>query len=176
MRSSIHAIVHLWGKDGPDRQGGRSVWPTRRGPRRGRTSAETRPSPGGGTVARSAILPVLLVTGALTASALAPAQAAQAAPARAKVTVTITAQGTDMSGVVRSSRPKRCAADRTVKVFKLVGGEPHLWATDTTDLQGGRYVWSTGNTGTEGRFFAKVARKAGCRGDVSPTIRVRRND
>ncbi|MEI5676094.1 MULTISPECIES: hypothetical protein [unclassified Nocardioides] len=116
----------------------------------------------------------VLAAGLITAAA--PAQAAPAAPARAKVTVTITADGTDMSGVVRSTRPKRCAQDRTVKVFKLVAGEPHLWATDTTDLQGGRYVWSTGNTGTEGRFFAKVARKAGCKGDVSPTIRVRRND
>ncbi|WP_244931142.1 hypothetical protein [Nocardioides sp. W7] len=174
MRSSIHAIVHLWGKDGPDRQGGRSVWPTRRTTRRGRAPSKGHPSSGGGSVAKSTILPLLLVAGALTASAtLVPAQAA---PARAEVTVTITAQGTDMSGVVKSPRPKRCAADRTVKVFKLVGGEPHLWATDTTDLQNGRYAWSTGNTGTEGRFFAKVARKAGCRGDVSPTIRVRRND
>ena len=95
--------------------------------------------------------------------------------AAASVTVTITAEGTDMSGVVKSSRPGVCAADRTVKVFKLVHGEPHLWATDTTDLQGGKYVWSTGNTGTEGRFFAKVGKKPGCQGDVSPTIRVRRN-
>ena len=102
--------------------------------------------------------------------------AAHAAPAKAPVTVTITAQGTDMSGVVKSSRPAVCAADRTVKVYKLVHGEPHLWATDITDLQGGRYVWSTGNTGTPGRFYAKVAATPDCQGDVSPTIRVRRSD
>lgn len=99
---------------------------------------------------------------------------AQAAPARASVTVTIQAEGTDMFGQVKSTRPALCAANRTVKVYKLVHGEPHLWATDTTDKQGSKYVWSTGNTGTEGRFYAKVGRKPGCKGDVSPTIRVTR--
>lgn len=111
---------------------------------------------------------------AALAGAMPAADAAIAAPAG--VTVTIAAEGTDMSGVVKSSRPGACAANRTVKVFKLVHGEPHLFATDTTDLQGGQYVWSTGNTGTEGRFFAKVGKKPGCKGDVSPTIRVRRSN
>lgn len=121
---------------------------------------------------KSSILVVALVAGGLGAVAV-PAPVT-AAPGRAPVTVTLRAEGTDMFGEVRSPRPLRCAADRTVKVFKLVAGEPHLWATDTTDLEGGRYVWSTGNTGTEGRFFAKVAPKPGCKGDVSPTLRVRR--
>ncbi|WP_134741799.1 hypothetical protein [Nocardioides sp. 503] len=101
--------------------------------------------------------------------------AAEAAAPKAKVTVTIKSEGTDMFGTVSSPKPRRCAADRTVKVFKMVAGEPHLWVTDTTDKQGGTYVWSTGNTGTEGRFYAVVPGKAGCRRDVSPTIRVRRN-
>ncbi|WP_028660080.1 hypothetical protein [Nocardioides insulae] len=123
---------------------------------------------------KSSIVAIALTMGGVAAlSTVTPV--AQAAPARASVTVTISAEGTDMFGVVKSSRPKRCAADRTVKVFKLVRGEPHLWATDTTGRQGRAFVWSTGNTGTEGRFFAKVAPKPGCRGDVSPTIRVRRN-
>ena len=112
----------------------------------------------------------------MLSSIIASAVLAAGLAAPASVTVTITAEGTDMSGVVKSSRPEQCAANRTVKVFKLVHGEPHLFATDTTDLQGGKYVWSTGNTGTEGRFFAKVGKKPGCRGDVSPTIRVQRND
>ena len=136
------------------------------------------------SVVRSFVLaPTLaaVVTGGVALAVVGPgpaaqaAQAAQAAPARAAVTVTITAEGTDMSGVVSSTRPGLCAADRTVKVFKLVDGEPHLWASDTTSLQGTSWVWSTGNTGTEGRFFAKVGPRPGCRGDVSPTIRVRRN-
>jgi len=127
---------------------------------------------------KSLLIAVALVTTGVTAgSGLVPAAQAAPAEARAKasVTVTIKAEGTDMSGVVKSSRPARCAADRTVKVFKMVDGEPHLWASDTTSKQGDAYVWSTGNTGTEGRFFAKVGAKSGCRGDVSPTIRVRRN-
>ncbi len=102
-----------------------------------------------------------------------PAQAAHARAAA--VTVTITADGTDMSGEVRSARPARCAAERTVNLFRLVRGEPHLWVSDTTSLVAGRWVWSSGNTGTEGRFFAKVPAKPGCRGDVSPAIRVTRD-
>ena len=100
------------------------------------------------------------------------------AVAPAPVTVTIKAEGTDMSGTVKSSDPTTCAADRTVVVFKQKGsrggGDDKRFARDTTDLQGGKYVWSTGNTGTEGRFYAKVKATADCRGDASPTIRVRR--
>ena len=47
-----------------------------------------------------------------------------------------------------------------------------LTASDTTELSGGVGEWSTGNTGTEGRFYAKVNQKPRCQGDTSPTIRV----
>jgi hypothetical protein len=118
-----------------------------------------------------------IITAAAAGCALAVVPGlAVAAAAPAGVTVTIKAEGTDMFGVVKSPKPAKCADDRTVKVYKLVHGEPHLWATDTTELQGKKGVWSTGNTGTEGRFFAKVGKKPGCKGDVSPTIRVQRND
>lgn len=95
-------------------------------------------------------------------------------PERAPVTVTIRSEGTDIFGTVASTRPRRCAADRTVELYKLVDGDPHLWTSDTTQLIDGRYRWSAGNTGTTGRFFARVRRTAECQGDVSPTIRVRR--
>lgn len=118
-----------------------------------------------------------LVLGAVVTAALTPGGVADAA-AKADVTVTIKAEGTDMSGVVRSERPAVCAADRTVVVFKQKGtrggGDDQRFATDTTDLQAGRYVWSTGNTGTEGRFYAKVKGTESCQRDASPTIRVRR--
>jgi hypothetical protein len=114
-----------------------------------------------------------LVSGALTGLATTTADAA----AKASVTVTIQAEGVDLSGVVKSTRPRLCAANRKVKVYKVINGENHLFATDTTDGPGNApYTWSTGNTGQEGRFFAKVSAKPGCRADVSPTITAVRND
>jgi hypothetical protein len=123
---------------------------------------------------RSIMRAVILGAAAL-AVALPLGVAAEAAAPKAKVTVTIKAEGTDMFGTVSSPKPVKCAANRTVKVYKMVNGEPHLWATDTTSKQGNKYVWSTGNTGTPGRFYAKVPAKPGCRMDVSPTIKVTRN-
>lgn len=127
-----------------------------------------------GTTVRKAAAGALVAlagTGAF-AGAGTTAQAAQAA--RAPVTVTIAAQGTDIHGTVTSTRPRLCAANRSVRVYRLIAGEPHLWSTDTTQRIGTRYVWSIGNTGTAGRFYAVVGPKTGCRGDVSPTITVRR--
>lgn len=104
---------------------------------------------------------------------------AQAA-SRATVSVTIRAEGTDLSGLVKSSRPAVCAADRTVVVFKVRGwvggGDDVRFASDTTDLSGGRYTWSTGNTGTEGRFYAKLKATPECRGAVSAVARAQRTD
>lgn len=120
---------------------------------------------------RAITVSVAALAAVLTTGLPAGLAATAAAPA-ASVTVTIKAEGTDMSGTVSSTKPLKCAANRTVKVFKLVNGEPHLWASDTTEKQGAKYVWSTGNTGTPGRFYAKVGAKPGCKMDVSPTIRV----
>ena len=128
------------------------------------------------TVSRTSRYAAVATTSVARAVAVGGVPIADAAVAPpAKVSVTIKAAGTDMSGVVKSPRPARCADNRTVKVYKLVKGEPHLWATDTTELQGKKGVWSTGNTGTPGRYFAKVAKKPGCQAAVSKTIRVRRD-
>lgn len=120
---------------------------------------------------RAITVSVAALAAVLTTGLPAGLAATAAAPA-ASVTVTIKAEGTDMSGTVSSTKPLKCASNRTVKVFKLVNGEPHLWASDTTEKQGAKYVWSTGNTGTPGRFYAKVGAKPGCKMDISPTIRV----
>lgn len=121
---------------------------------------------------------VLSVTLSSAAALTLPA-AAHAAP-KAAVTVTITAEGTDLSGTVRSSRPAVCAADRTVVVFKVRGavggGDDERFASDSVDLSGGRYVWSTGNTGTEGRFYAKLKGTADCRPARSGVVRAQRDD
>jgi hypothetical protein len=116
----------------------------------------------------------ILVTAGLTAGT-----AASDAATRADTTVTIKAEGTDLSGKVKSPRPKRCADGRKVVVIKQVGargGGNDIWfASDTASLQGDVYRWSTGNTGTEGRFYAKVKRTEGCKGDTSRTIRAVRS-
>ena len=103
---------------------------------------------------------------------------ASAAGGDADTTVTIKAEGTDLSGVVKSPRPLRCADERNVVVFKQVGtrggGDDINFASDTASLNGTRYEWSTGTTGTPGRFYARVRHIDGCKADLSPTIRARR--
>ena len=43
-------------------------------------------------------------------------------------------------------------------------------ASDTASLNGSRYMWSTGNTGLEGAFYARAARIPGCKADTSRTV------
>jgi hypothetical protein len=98
--------------------------------------------------------------------------------ALAPTTVTIKAEGTDLSGTVSSPRPLRCAEGRTVLLIKQIGtrggGDDIRFATDTASRQGDVYTWSTGTTGTPGRFYARVKRTEGCKGDTSPTVRAQR--
>ncbi|PWN01518.1 hypothetical protein DJ010_18410 [Nocardioides silvaticus] len=88
-------------------------------------------------------------------------------------TVTIQTEGTDLFGSVSSS--SACEADRKVVVYKQVGarggGNDINFASDTTDDDG---EWNTGNTGTEGKFYAKVKKTNVCKADFSPTITARR--
>jgi hypothetical protein len=62
-----------------------------------------------------------------------------------------------------------------VIVFKQIGskggGNDQNFASDTADSDGS---WNTGNTGTPGRFYAKVRPTGACKGDTSRTIRARR--
>ena len=122
----------------------------------------------------------LLVGAGATLAGVAAVDGAHAAKPRAKVTVTISQINTEMSGKVRSPKPRKCAKDRTVWVWEQVGarggGDDVKMFQDTTELQGDSYVWSTGNTGVEGFFYAKVAAKPGCKGDSSPTIEAVRNE
>jgi hypothetical protein len=101
-----------------------------------------------------------------------------AAAGNAPTTVTIKAQGTDLSGTVSSPKPKRCAKNRTVLLIKQKGarggGDDQRIGSDTADFSGGKYQWSTGTTGIEGRFYAKVKAIPGCKGDTSNTVRATR--
>ncbi len=91
----------------------------------------------------------------------------------AETTVTIKAEGRDLFGYVKSPSPLRCADDRIVKVFKVTQDGNQLIGTDNASLNGDRYMWSLGNTGLRGKFFAKAPRIDGCEGDKSETILVR---
>lgn len=112
---------------------------------------------------------VLALCGAVGLTSVA--SAAEGADTR----VTIRAEGLDLSGFVNSPRPQRCANDRKVVVFKQKGqrggGDDERFASDNASLNGDRYEWSTGNTGTSGRFYARARRIEGCKGDSSRTIR-----
>lgn len=129
---------------------------------------------------RHLIVPALAPVVALAVAAgSTPGTAASTAARAASTTVTIKAQGVDLSGLVKSPR-RSCVDGRKVVVFKQVGtrggGDDVRFASDTAQaMSGGFAEWSTGNTGTPGRFYAKVNRTAHCLGDTSPTIRARRS-
>jgi hypothetical protein len=113
-----------------------------------------------------AISAVCLVTLAGTASA----------GQRAETKVTIRTENGDFWGFVSSPKPKLCAKDRKVVVFKQKGTEQNprvdeKIANDTASLVGDRAEWNTGNTGVFGRFHARVGKTEGCKGDTSKTIR-----
>ena len=109
---------------------------------------------------RSASATLLGLAAAASGGALLLAGPAANAAALAPVTVTIQAEGTDLSGTVSSTRAV-CEADRNVIVFKQIGtrggGDDIRFANDTSDSDGD---WNTGNTGTEGKFYAKVKKNS----------------
>lgn len=124
-------------------------------------------------------VPALVIGVAVSLTGGASATGAANQAANAKTTVTIKAEGTDLSGVVKSPKPKRCADGRKVILMKQKGtrggGDDIKVGTDNAELQGDKYRWSTGNTGIEGRFYAKVRHIDGCKRDTSKTIRATRN-
>ncbi len=125
---------------------------------------------------RLVIVPTLVLG---FAAGLGTMGAAVGVAADAPTTVTIKAEGVDLSGTVASPKPRLCAANRHVVVFKQIGarggGDDQKFASDNASLSGGVYEWSTGNTGVAGKFYARVHHIIGCKGDTSPTIRAVRN-
>jgi hypothetical protein len=114
-----------------------------------------------------------LTIGAVSVAGTVTAGAGQ----KADTIVTIKAEGTDLSGAVKSRRPKKCAKDRKVTVFRQKGASQspavdEKIASDTASLNGDRYEWNTGNTGMTGRFYARVGPTAICKKDTSRTIKV----
>ncbi len=116
----------------------------------------------------------LIATALLTMSAvLVYTPAASAGPA-APTRVTIKAEGTDIFGFVKSADAQTCADERLINVFKVTRDGNKKIGSDTASLNGSRYEWSIGNSGMQGRFFARTGKIPGCAGDRSMTIRVQR--
>jgi hypothetical protein len=119
------------------------------------------------TIKILAAVAAVAVTGAFAATA----SAAPLTPTQ----VTIKGQNGDYEGKVKSS-DANCANDRTVLVYKMLGASPEpnddkKIGMDTSEFQGGKYVWSAGNTGYKhGKFYARVKKTEDCGGDLSPVI------
>jgi hypothetical protein len=123
-------------------------------------------------------LAVLVTLAALTALSMVVAPGAVEAATKAKTTLTIKAEGVDLSGTVESKKLS-CLGGRKVKVYKQVGSEQNpktdpVIASDISERQGNIGVWSTGNTGKSGKFYARTGGTLECRGDISQTIVARR--
>jgi hypothetical protein len=120
--------------------------------------------------------PILIALALASCAALAVASLAGArAPAR--TTVTIKGPNGDFSGKVFSPRAK-CEANRKVTVYRLRGNgydpanDPKI-GSDVSERRGDHGEWSIGNTGQKsGRFYARAARKPGCRGAFSLPIKL----
>ncbi len=120
----------------------------------------------------------LIAAVALLGGLAAPSFASvSTAASRAETTVTIHTQNGEFWGTLTSPRPKKCADERKVTLYKQTGKEQdpsvdQKMASDISSLSGTRYKWSTGTTGLRhGRFYARVGRTADCKADTSKTVR-----
>jgi len=129
--------------------------------------------------ARTSTRTIAASVGLATAAAVLVSAPSSQAMDRANNTVTIVAENTDLSGTVKS-KFAICKDARKVLLVKQKGtkggDDDKVISSDTTELEGNVGVWSTGNTGIEGRFYAKVKRTANCKAAVSPTVRAVRSE
>jgi hypothetical protein len=114
-------------------------------------------------------LVVVALVGAFALASLAGARA------RADTKVTIHGDNGDFQGRVLSDS-QRCLGDRKVVVYKQKHAtqdpaNDNKIGSDTTERDGDHGDWSIGNSGfRNGKFYAKVTRTDGCKGDFSKTI------
>ena len=113
------------------------------------------------------IVAALAVCGVVAMAGIALADAA-------RTKVTIEAQSGGFFGYVHSSRQERCENGRNVGLFKQQGDHHRLRhdtkiGTDTAQPNGPDSMWSI-NTDKQGRFYAHVGRKPGCKSDFSKTV------
>lgn len=123
-------------------------------------------------------LAVLIALAALTAVAMVATSGNADAATKARTTLTIQAEGVDLSGKVKSSKLS-CLGNRMVKVYKQKGTQQSpstdtVIASDISERVGDHGEWSVGNTGMEGKFYARTRGTLECTGATSTTIVARR--
>ena len=112
----------------------------------------------------------LVACGALVVAAIA------SGGGKADTQVTIKSEGGDPVGTVKSSNEAKCADDRLVKIYKEKGGEQgggddfYTGVSDTTSLSNGKYRWSVGQPGLNGKHYARAPGTKKCKADNSKTI------
>ena len=95
---------------------------------------------------------------------------------KADTQVTIKSEGGDPVGTVKSSNEHDCADDRLVKIYREKGGEQgggddvYTGSQDTTSFSNGKYRWSVGQPGLEGKHYARAPGTSKCKADNSKTI------
>jgi hypothetical protein len=122
---------------------------------------------------------LLRITVALVVFGAAFLTGMSSAGTRADTTVTIRREGTEPFGTVRSPRPRLCADDRRVVVYKQLGPDQdpqndRRVGSDRTELQGEVGHWNIGQPGVYGRMYARAPGTPDCRADSSRTIRIPR--
>ena len=123
-------------------------------------------------------LAILVTLAAMTAVAMVSTSADANAATKARTTLTIQAEGIDLFGRVKSTKLS-CLGNRAVKVYKQKGttqspSTDPVIASDISERVGDHGEWSVGNTGIEGKFYARTRGTLECTGATSTTIVARR--
>lgn len=121
--------------------------------------------------------PVLAVLALSACTALLLAAPALAGKAETKVK--IKAESGGFYGYVKSDKEK-CANGRKVILYKLKGNgydpkNDKKIGSDIAQPNGGKYMWSTGNTGyMKGYFYAYAKKIKGCKAGYSKAIKAQK--
>jgi hypothetical protein len=129
------------------------------------------PEPSDATTGRDLEMKLFFAVLAIAACAAVALTGFASAGGLAETRVTINVDGRDYFGKVKSPR-QRCVNERKVNLIKQKGerggGDDIKIASDLANADG---EWSTGNTGSKGRHYARAPRIPGkCKGDSSRTL------
>jgi hypothetical protein len=117
---------------------------------------------------------VLIVALAGVCALLVSASAASAATPSG---VTIHFHHQRFVGFVFSPKPRQCAQDRFVSLYRQEGRKQHPKRDDRLRIarakgptSNGKYKWRLPGRGRPGKFYARITAIRSCRGDTSKTI------